>query len=93
MSKKVLIGFSVVSLLYQFSFLYTYWIKDELTGLSSGIADLYWVTAGLFGISLGIYVFTKYRVPDIAFLFSLVTCFLGFPILGLFVFAALITTM
>ncbi|OIK12643.1 hypothetical protein [Bacillus sp. MUM 13] len=93
MKKKVFAGLSLISLLYQFSFLYTYWMKDELTELSPEIADLYWITVGLFGIAIGIYVFIKYRVPDIAFLFSLVTCFLGVPILGLFVLATIVTSM
>jgi hypothetical protein len=84
MKKKVIIILSLISLAYQFSFYNTYWIKDELVNLNLLIADIYWITAGLFGITLGIFVLLKYKVNVLATLISSLTFIIGLLILGLF---------
>lgn len=93
MKKKLLITLSLISFCYQYSFFYTYWIKDELVNYNPMIANIYWITAGLFGILLGIYGIFKYKVKDSAFYSAFITLFAGLPILGLFVLASFITSM
>lgn len=93
MKKILLIVLSLMSLAYQYSFYNTYWIKDELVNFNPIIADIYWITTGLFGITLGIYSIFKYRVKDFAYLISLLTFGVGLLILSIFVLASFITSM
>ena len=93
MRKKILIVLLLISFAYQYSFFNTYWIKDELVTYNPIIADIYWISAGLFGIFLGIYAMFKYKITDFAFFFSFLTFLVGLPIIGLFAIALLITSM
>ncbi|MFL0498350.1 hypothetical protein [Priestia megaterium] len=93
MKKRILIILSLLSFAYQYSFFNTYWLKDELVNFNPLVADIYWITAGSFGIGIGLYAFIKYKTNDLAYFFSSLTLLIGLPILGLFVLASFITSM
>lgn len=93
MKKKLLITLSLLSFAYQYSFIYIYWVKDELVNFNPMIANIYWITVGIVGISLGAYAFIKYRVNDVAFISCELTFLVGLLILGRFVIATFITSM
>ncbi|KOO48636.1 hypothetical protein [Priestia koreensis] len=93
MNKKRLMILSILSLAYQYSFFHIYWIKDDLISLDPIMADIYWLTAGLFGVILGMYALLIYRALDSSSLVAIITFIIGILTLGLLILAALVTSM
>ncbi|MEK3800617.1 hypothetical protein MHI18_20670 [Peribacillus sp. FSL H8-0477] len=89
---KVWFVLLVLSFFYQVSFLYTYF-TDQLVDFNSIFADTYWITAGLFGVIIGVYIMITVNIGLFGKILAFIVMLFGFGLLGLLLLALAITSM
>lgn len=77
---------------YQVSFLSSYF-SERLVDINHTVADIYWISAGLLGISIGGYVIFKVELGRFSLILSFMVSIFGIGLISLYFLALGITSM
>lgn len=82
----------IIVFIYQIAFLYTYF-TEVLPKFNIIIANIYWISAGVLGIIIGLTIMLKVNVNLLGRVLALIILLIGIELIGLLLMASAITSM